>query len=240
MIGSVQVARTGPSYHQVVASIGELADVELRERLVSLGSATLGESGAIVAMPGLRAMWRGAAAAGPAFTVECAPGDNLGVHVGVAKAPAGSVLAVSVAGDVQRGYWGEVLTVAAKSAGIAALVIDGTVRDLDAIERRRFPVFARGTALPGASKKGPGSVGKRIVIGDAIVHPGDWLVGDADGVVVLPQEKLEACYELARQRAAKEAWMFEQLEKGPTTIELLRLDPASIEVADGDHESAAQ
>ncbi len=233
-------AGSDASYHQVVPSSGERVEVELRDQLVNLGSATLGESGAIAAMPGLRAMWRGAAVAGPAFTVECAPGDNLGVHVGVAKAPAGSVLAVSVTGRLQRGYWGEVLTVAAKSAGVAALVIDGTVRDLDAIERRRFPVFARGTALPGASKNGPGSVGKRIVIGDAIVRPGDWLVGDADGVVVVPQEKLDECYEAARQRATKEAVMFEHLEKGSTTVQLLGLDPASIEVERGDPESVAR
>lgn len=221
-------------------SSGERVDAEFRDQLVNLGSATLGESGAIAVRPGLHAMWRGAAVAGPAFTVECAPGDNLGVHVGVAKAPAGSVLAVSIAGQAHRGYWGEVLTVAAKSAGVAALVIDGTVRDVDAIERRRFPVFARGTALPGASKQGPGSVGKQIVIGDALVRPGDWLVGDADGVVVVPQERLDACYEAARQRAAKEAVMFENLEKGSTTVELLGLDPASIEVARGDHEGVAR
>ena len=200
---------------------------------MSLGSATLGESGAIAAMPDLAAMWRGAAVAGPAFTVECAPGDNLGVHMGVASAPRGSVLAVSVPGDLKRGYWGEVLTVAALSAGVTGLVIDGTVRDIEAIERRHFPVFARGAALPGASKYGPGSVGKQIVIGDAVVRPGDWLMADADGVVVVPYERLEACCEAAVQRAEKESAIFQRLQNGSTTIELLGLDTASIEVAGG-------
>ena len=197
---------------------------------MGLGTATLGESGAVAAMPALHALWRGAATAGPAFTVECAPGDNLAVHVGVARAPAGTVLAVSVPGDVRCGYWGEVLTVAAESAGLAALVIDGTVRDLDAMERRGFPVFARGTALPGATKRGAGAVGKLIFLGDTVVRPGDWLVGDVDGVVVVPLEGLEACVGAASGRAAKESAMFEQLQAGSTTLQLLGLDPAPIDV----------
>jgi 4-hydroxy-4-methyl-2-oxoglutarate aldolase len=203
----------------------------VRDRLVSFGSATLGESGALLTAPGIHPMWGRTAVAGPAFTVECAPGDNLGIHVGVAHAPAGSLLAVSILGDVRCGYWGEVLTVAAKSAGVVALMIDGTVRDVDAIERRRFPVFARGTALTGAAKSGPGTVGKPIVFAGAAVRPGDWLVGDADGVVVVPREKLDACCQRATERAAKESVVLQQLEAGAKTLELLGLDPAPIEVA---------
>lgn len=208
-------------------------DGTLSNQLRALGSATLGESGAVAAMPALHAMWHGAVVAGPAYTVECAPGDNLAVHVGVTRAPAGAVLAVSVPGELRRGYWGEVLTVAAQSAGVAALVIDGTVRDLDAIERRGFPVFARGTALPGATKLGPGSVGKPIVLGDAVVSPGDWIVGDVDGVVLLPIEGLEACITAASERAAKESGIFEKLRTGSTTVHLLGLDPRPIEVGVG-------
>jgi 4-hydroxy-4-methyl-2-oxoglutarate aldolase len=206
-------------------------ETDFRRRLLSLGAATLGESGAIAATPRLRAMWRGATVVGPAFTVECAPGDNLGIHIGVASAPEGWVLAVSVPGDLERGYWGEVLTVAAISVGVTGLVIDGTVRDIDAIERRRFPVFARGAALPGAGKQGPGCVGRHVVIGDAVVRPGDWLVGDADGVVVVPYDRLEECCDAAAQRADKESAIFARLQNGATTIDLLGLNPASIEVA---------
>jgi 4-hydroxy-4-methyl-2-oxoglutarate aldolase len=213
----------------------EPAAADFGRRLLSFGSATLGESGAIAAMPGLRAMWRGAALAGPAFTVECAPGDNLGLHMGVVSAPAGAVLAVSVPGDVRRGYWGEVLTVAAMSAGVTGLVIDATVRDIEAIERRQFPVFARGTSIPGAGKQGPGSVGKPVVIGDAVVRPGDWLVGDADGVVVVRGEDLATCLQAAAQRTDKECAMFEKLQAGSTTVELLGLDTASIEVVHPPH-----
>lgn len=205
------------------------SDLELAAELGRLGSATMGESGGVAAMGGIRAMWPGALVAGPAFTVECAPGDNLAVHVALPQAPAGSVLAVSVPGDMQKGYWGEVLTVAALSVGIRGLFIDGTVRDIDAIERRRFPVFARGVAIPGAGKLGPGSVGGPVALGNAVVRTGDWLIGDADGVVALAQERLGACLEAGRRRMAKEADMFSRLQSGATTLELLHLDGATVQ-----------
>ena len=113
--------------------------------------------------PRIKPMWKGAEFAGPAITVACAAGDNLAIHAAVAHAKPGAVLAVSFAGDSVRGYWGEVLTTAAQAAGLAALVMDGEVRDVSAIERRRFPVFARGVALRGSTKAGPGSVGHQRV-----------------------------------------------------------------------------
>jgi 4-hydroxy-4-methyl-2-oxoglutarate aldolase len=176
-------------------------------------------------------MWEGAAFAGPALTVSCPAGDNLAVHAAVAAAGPGVVLAVGFAGDSVRGYWGEVLTTAAEAAGVAALVIDGEVRDVAAMERHRFPVFARGVALPGAAKAGPGALQKPIVLGDAIVRPGDWLVGDADGVVVIRQEDVEDCRAAGAARAAKEAGFFARLRTGATTVELLSLDVTSIENA---------
>ena len=129
------------------------------DQLLTLGSATLGESGAAPLNPRIRAVWHGAAVAAPAFTVACAPGDNLAIHAGVARAPRGHALVVALEDATERGYWGEVLTTAAEAAGITALVIDGTVRDVAALERHHFPVFARGIALRGASKGGPGSTG---------------------------------------------------------------------------------
>jgi 4-hydroxy-4-methyl-2-oxoglutarate aldolase len=201
---------------------GEVAE------LLALGTATLGESGATGLDSSIRPMWHGATFAGPAFTVSCAAADNLAIHQGVAVAPRGSVLAVSLPDRTQRGYWGEVLTTAAETAGIVALVIDGTVRDVSALERHKFPVFARGTALPGATKHGPGSVGQPIVLGGVIVDTGDFVVGDADGVVVIKAENVAACLQAARERGAKEARFFEQLRAGASTVELLGLDVSSI------------
>jgi 4-hydroxy-4-methyl-2-oxoglutarate aldolase len=176
-------------------------------------------------------MWKGAAFAGPAATAACAAGDNLAVHAAVAAARPGLVLAVSFAGEEVRGYWGEVLTTAAQAAGVVALVIDGEVRDVAAIEQHGFPVFARGVALRGAAKAGPGSLEVPIVLGDALVRPGDWLAGDADGVVVIAQALLEECRMAAVRRAEKEAGFLAKLRSGATTVELLSLDVGSIENA---------
>jgi 4-hydroxy-4-methyl-2-oxoglutarate aldolase len=143
----------------------------------------------------------------------------------------GTVLAVSFAGDSVRGYWGEVLTTAAEAAGLVALVIDGEVRDIAAIEEHGFPIFARGVALRGATKLGPGEVGGPIVLGGAVVRSGDWLVGDADGVVAIRPEDMAACRAAAAARAAKEARFFDQLRTGATTVGLLSLDVSSISIA---------
>lgn len=199
--------------------------------LLALGSATLGESGGQGLNTRIHAMWPGARFAGPAFAVRCPVGDNLALHAGVAQAPRGSVLAATVAGDVSRGYWGEVLATAAQTAGIAALVIDGTVRDLEGLAALEFPVFARGHALPGASKSGPGEIGGTIALGDVTVSTGDWLVGDADGIVVIAPEALDDVVAAARGREAKELAMFERLRAGATTLELLGLDVSSIQHA---------
>jgi len=198
------------------------------QQLVALGSATLGESGASLLHPRLRPMWHGAAVAAPAFTVSCAPGDNLAIHVGVARAPRGAALVVAIEDSTERGYWGEVLTTGAEAAGIAALIIDGTVRDVAALEQHQFPVFARGIALRGASKVGPGSVGGPIVIGDRTVRTGDWIVADADGIVVIALEALDAVLASGLERAAKEEIFFKELRAGKTTVELLSLDADAI------------
>lgn len=202
----------------------------IRAELIALGSATLGESGAEVLSQEILPMWKGAQFAGPAATVSCVSGDNLAIHAAVAHASRGSVLGVSFAGYSVRGYWGEVLTTAAEAAGLIALVIDGHVRDVAAIERHGFPVFARGVALQGAGKVGPGQVGGPIVLGGALVRPGDWLVGDADGVVVIDRGQLKACRDAGAARAAKEGGFFDRLRAGATTTGLLSLDLSPIDI----------
>jgi 4-hydroxy-4-methyl-2-oxoglutarate aldolase len=177
----------------------------------------------------MRPVWTGAAVAAPAYAVVCAAGDNLAVHAAVAEAPAGSVLCVEVEGQQQLGWWGEVLTTGAQARGLAGLVIDACVRDVDALERLRFPVFSIGIALPGAQKAGPGRIGGDAVVGDVRISTGDIVIGDRDGVVAVAASALDAVRAAGEARAAKEAEYFEQLRAGKTTVDLLHLDTSSIE-----------
>ena len=199
--------------------------------LLELGAATLGESGGLPMAARIRAAWAGARVAGPAYTVACAPADNLAIHVAVPRAGEGSVLVVDAAAVPERGYWGEVLTTAAEAAGVAGLVIDGGVRDVAALEGHGFPVFSALVALPGATKDGPGAVGGRVEVGGVALETGDWVVADADGVTVVPAARLDGVLEAGRARAAKEQGMFRELRSGRTTMELLGLDPAPIDGA---------
>ncbi len=198
--------------------------------LLALGSATLGESGAQPLLPRIRRAWLGAAVAGPAITARCAPADNLAIHVAVARADAaGAVLVVDASDVPERGYWGEVLTTAAEVHGIAGLVIDGGVRDVAALEAHGFPVFASLVALPGAAKVAGGAVGLAVTVGGTSIAPGDWIVGDVDGVVAIAAASLDAVLAAGRTRAANEQRLFAELRAGATTVELLGLDPTKLD-----------
>ena len=165
--------------------------------MLALGSATLGESGGTPVDHGIGAMWAGARVAGPAFVAACGTADNLAVHVATAEAPAGSVLCAGFPSPADRGYWGEVLTTAAQARGVLGLVIDGGVRDAEALERLAFPVFARGLVLRGATKQAGGSVGGAVLLGGVMVSTGDWIVADRDGVVVIAAQRWTRCWRRA-------------------------------------------
>ena len=196
----------------------------LTERLRALDTATLYESGAHAAMTSeIRMLSGDSRLAGPALTVLCPPGDNLMIHVAVARAQAGAVL-VAQCHDARYGVWGEVLTVAAKARGIAGLVLDGSVRDLGAIQRLGFPVFARGTALPGTAKSARGAVGVVTSCGGAPVWPGDLIVADESGIVVIRLQEAEHVLARAEERCRKEATMMDELRGGRTTMDLFGLD----------------
>jgi 4-hydroxy-4-methyl-2-oxoglutarate aldolase len=166
--------------------------------------------------------------AAPAYPVGCTPGDNLAVHVAVTTAPTGSVLVVDVGRVADRGYWGEVLTTAAEAAGLAGLVIDGGVRDVAALEAHDFPVFSSTIALTGASKDQRGTVGAPVKVGGIPVSLGDWVVGDVDGVTIIPAAALDDVMAAGGAREAKEAGFFAALKEGRTTVQLLDLDPSLI------------
>jgi 4-hydroxy-4-methyl-2-oxoglutarate aldolase len=174
--------------------------------------------------PAIRAAWPGATVAGPAFTVQGAGGDNLALHNAVLAAPAGSVLVADL-GGAAHGHWGEVLAVAAQQRGIAGLVIDGGVRDRDEMRDRSFPVFSRNDTVRGTRKLFPGVLGVDIRLGGVPVSTGDLVVGDADGLVILPAMRVPAVLDRADARVAQEATILDQLRGGATTLELYGLHP---------------
>jgi 4-hydroxy-4-methyl-2-oxoglutarate aldolase len=197
-----------------------------------LGAATLGECGALRFPPRMRPVWPGAGLAAPAYPVACTPGDNLAIHVAVTRAPVGSVLVVDVGDVPDRGYWGEVLTTAAMARGISGLVIDGGVRDVAALERLGFPAFSSRVALRGATKSARGTAGTTVSVAGVPVGWGDWVVGDVDGVVVVPGAALAEVLRAGRGRTEAEAHYLEALRDGSTTVELLGLDASLIDTAE--------
>ena len=202
---------------------------ELTAELLQHGTSTLCEAAGLPCALdyALRPVWPAAALAGSAFPLRCAPGDNLAIHLAVAEAKPGEVLVVDASGYI-GGYWGEVLTVAAEARGVAGLVIDGGVRDIAALERRRFPVFARGVGMRGCVKLHAPSVGEPIVVGGVPVARGDLIVADADGVLAIPQAQVERTLHAARARTDKEAAIMRRLEAGETTLVILGIkDPRS-------------
>jgi 4-hydroxy-4-methyl-2-oxoglutarate aldolase len=174
--------------------------------------------------PAIRPAWRGARVCGPAVTVECPPGDNLMLHVAVAHARPGVVIVAAVGGYLQAGAWGEILTEAARARGLAGLVIDGAVRDIDAIEASGFPVFSRGLAIGSCTKERRGKLDVPIQFGGAPVRPGDLVFGNADGLVIVEHDRIDAVYQAAAGRRRKELEIITKLREGCTTMELLGLE----------------
>lgn len=124
--------------------------------------------------------------AGPALTVQTAPGDNLAVHRALELARPGDILVIDADGCTTRAVAGEIVARYAVHRGVAGIVLDGVVRDGVAIAALPLPVWCRGTSPQGPTRQGPGSVGLPISIGGSPVAPGDYIVGDADGLVVVP------------------------------------------------------
>lgn len=162
---------------------------------------------------------------GPAVTIATPSGDNLWIHRGLAAAAPGSVLVVSTGNGEPAGYWGEILSRAALARRLAGVVLDGCARDAAQLAEVGFPVFSRGLCIRGTAKDraGAGSVGRHITVGGVSVRPGDLVVGDADGVVVVAAERVEDVLTAAAERDRKEARIMEQLMQGLTTVDIFQL-----------------
>jgi 4-hydroxy-4-methyl-2-oxoglutarate aldolase len=197
-----------------------VTDEQLAE-LARLGVATVYEaSGLDCALdPAVRPVWRCPRVAGRALPVRTHPADNLPLHLAVERARPGDLLVVDGREEI-CGYWGEVLAVAAQQRGIVGLVIDGGVRDTTEQEGLGFPVWSRGVGVRRTGKFWPGLVGEAITVAGVPVRPGDAVVADADGVLVLPAEAVEATLAAARQRIEKENGIMRRLREGELTMDV--------------------
>lgn len=196
------------------------------QQLRALGSATVYEAqGAKGALDhGMKPIDPASRLAGPALTVDARPGDNLVLHYAVLQAKPGDVLVVDAKAFMEAGPWGDVLTVLAMKKGIAGLVVNGCVRDANTIIDLGFPVFCRGLSIKGTGKHQPGKVNVPIVIGDVLIHPGDIIVGDRDGLAVVAQSEVEMTIASSMAREEKEQKMRDAIENGASTVELMQLD----------------
>lgn len=163
---------------------------------------------------GLRPFHRGNTMVGKAFTVRTAGGDNLTIHKALDLVQPGDVLVVDGGGDTSRALVGEIMTALARSRGVAGMVIDGAIRDARAISQSDFPCFARAAIHRGPYKNGPGELNVPVTVGGMIVHPGDIVVGDEDGVVAFPAAIADDLLKAVQDQEAREAEILRSIAEG--------------------------
>jgi 4-hydroxy-4-methyl-2-oxoglutarate aldolase len=159
-------------------------------------------------------------AAGPARTVCCAQDDNLMVHAAVAEALPGEVLVVTMPEPAPVALVGELLATQALGRGVAALLVDAAVRDVDELRELGLPIWARHVRVSGAGKRAPGAIGEPVEVGGATIRQGDLVVLDADGAVVVERERVEEVLMAARERADGERVKRAKLEAGELSYDL--------------------
>jgi len=162
----------------------------------------------------LRPMHRGGKLCGPALTVRTAPGDNLLVHKAIDLAQPGDVIVVDGGGFAGAALIGDIMTSYALTRGVAGFVIDGAVRDLEELAGRDLPVYARAVSPRGPTREGPGEINVAVSVGGTVVHPGDIVVGDADGLVIVAPAQAEGVLAAVKALLAKERAMLESIARG--------------------------
>jgi len=201
------------------------ADPDAISRLGAAGVATVheaqGQSGLL--RPYMRPLYPAARAAGSAITVLCGPGDNLMIHAALAVVRPGDVLVVTTSSKSSDGMFGDLLAESCRAHGVAGLVIDAGVRDTTEITALGFPVWSRAVSAQGTSKTIAGSVNVPIVCAGVSVTAGDVVVGDADGVVIVPRESVPSVLPAVEQRLAKEERTRARLKAGELGLDIYGL-----------------
>lgn len=190
------------------------APAELIEKFRGIPSSNIGDimnrlycmSGAIKAMTNFPLL-------GPAFTVKVPEGDNVFLHRAIELAQPGDIIVVDSAGCETRSLMGEMMFTYSQARGIGGFVLDGSIRDVDSLHALHMPVYARAVTPQGPLKNGPGEINVPIACGGQVVNPGDIIVGDCDGICVIPKEDAYKIYQAARQKHEKEQATLEKYRR---------------------------
>lgn len=199
-------------------------DPILVKKIGEYGTATIHEAaGQIGALPGyLKPISQNMKLCGVAYPLRCVSQSNINLHEAIYRAKEGDVLVCAVDDYPDAGYWGDILSCAALERKLAGLVIDGGVRDADDIDKLGFSVFARSLNILGTGKKRGGTIGEKIRIGDVVINPGDVIIGDRDGLVVIPCDKVEEVIKASKAREEKEAEVRKRLKNGETSLNIYK------------------
>jgi regulator of RNase E activity RraA len=199
-----------------VLSRRRAVDLALAERFRNVPVANVSDGMARMSAGGarLRPLHGGGTMAGPALTVKVRPGDNLLVHKALQMAVPGDVIVVDAGGDLTNAIIGEIMVGDAVRRKLGGFVVDGAVRDAGAIRAGSLPVFAAGVTHRGPYKDGPGEINVPIALDGMVVHPGDLMIGDDDGILCVPFEHAQALLTAALQKGAAEEKMVADMASG--------------------------